>query len=344
MEKKSEMSAFHTLRLVKRLFICSIVAVLLISGCGKQEEALVAGTVFELGDLPGKRIGVLTGSQADLYATDLELPMGEEEPSIIERYLLLDEAVEDLKSGYLDAVIMDAVLAEEYTAANSWLGTLEEAFVWEEYAICLSPEQTELQAKLNQALALFEEDGTLKEISSRYIRKEVSLEDFETPVLSAEKEGSEEESSVEHSEDGTFAAFMKNASENETLIEKKSEEKPLAEDSQSENPTADRSQAENTSKKDVLHVATTSGYEPYVFYDEAGELTGFDIETARKLAQKLELEIEFQDLDYEELFTSLTEGRCDIAIAGLVPSEDLQEQYLFTDCYTTACQMVLVRQ
>ncbi len=309
MEKKSEVSAFHTLQLVKRLFICSVVAVLLISGCGKQEEALVAGTVFELGDLPGKRIGVLTGSQADLYATDLELPMGEEEPSIIERYLSLDEAIEDLKSGYLDAVIMDAVLAEEYTAANSWLGTLEEAFVWEEYAICLSPEQTELQAKLNQALALFEEDGTLEEISSRYIRKEVSLEDFETPVLSAEKEGSQEESSVEHSEDETFAAPM-----------------------------------EKTPKKDVLHVATTSGYEPYVFYDESGELTGFDIETAEKLAQKLELEIEFQDLDYEELFTSLTEGRCDIAIAGLVPSEDLQEQYLFTDCYTTACQMVLVRQ
>lgn len=309
MEKKSEMSAFHTLRFVKRLFICSVVAVLLISGCAKQEEALVAGTVFELGDLPGKRIGVLTGSQADLYATDLELPMGEEEPSMIERYLSLDEAVEDLKSGYLDAVIMDAVLAEEYTAANSWLGTLEEAFVWEEYAICLSSEQIELQAKLNQALALFEEDGTLEEISSRYIRKEVSLEDFETPVFSAEKESSEEENSVEHSEDGTFSALM-----------------------------------ENTPKKDVLHVATTSGYEPYVFYDEAGELTGFDIETARKLAQKLELEIEFQDLDYEELFTSLTEGRCDIAIAGLVPSEDLQEQYLFTDCYTTACQMVLVRQ
>ena len=278
--------------------ICLLCTSLLVSGCGETADSTISGTVFELSDLPGKRIGVLTGSQGDLYATDLELPMGNEEPSVIERYMSLDTAVEDLRTGILDCVIMDAVLADEYCAADDHLAVLDEAFVWEEYAICLGPEQTELRDQLNQALAILEENGTLDEITSKYIRKEVSMEDFEDP------------------------------------------EDPLADDLTDYSAESQNFADETT----VLHVATTSGYEPYIFYDESGNLTGLDVDVAYALAKQLDMEIEITDMDYAELFSSVTDGSCQMAIAGIFPSEDLLETHLFTDSYTTACQMVLVRK
>lgn len=271
------------------LLLCSLLS---LTACEEEKET-IPGTVFELSDLPGKRVGVLTDSQADLYATDLELPSGVEEPSIIQRYSSLDTAVEDLQAGILDCIIMDSSLTDYYCDIYDNLAVLDEAFAWEEYCICLGAEQTELASQLNQALALLEEDGTLQEITEKYIKKEVT-ESFAPETLSA--------------------------------VEKSSE----------------RDNTEST--KQILHAATNSGFEPYVYYDENGTLTGFDIDVACALADQLGMELEITDMDYEDLFTSVADGTADIAIAGIFPTEDLRETCLFTDSYTTACQMVLVRK
>ena len=265
-----------------------------LSACGK-EKADIPGTVFSLGDLPGKRIGVLRDSQADLYATDLELPSGEEEPSVIKRYDSLDTAVKDLQEGLLDCIIMDSSLTDDYCEIYNNLAVLDEAFVWEEYSICLGADQRELASQLNQALALLEENGTLQEITKRYIKKEARKS--ETP---------------DHTSEDT------------------------ADNSSSSGKT------ENSGK--TLHVATNSGFEPYVYYDESGTLTGLDMDLAHALADQLGINIEITDMDYESLFASVADGTSDFAIGGIFPSDDLAETCLFTDSYTTACQMVLVRK
>ena len=272
-----------------------IILCLFMTSCG--EEAPVSGTVYELADLPGKRVGVLADSQADLYATDLELPADNQEPSVIVRYQSLDKAVEDLKTGTLDCIIMDASSAEKYCSENEHLVTLEEAFSWQEYSICLGSDRTELADTLNQALAILEERGTLKEISDRYITTENSAAD------------------------STEAEFWE------------------AEISETE---AVSDSSENSGQ--ILHAVTSSGFRPYTYYDGNGDLTGIDIDIACALADYLNMDIRITDMDYESLFTRVSGKDADFAIAGISPSEDLSETCIFTDTYTTACQMVLVRE
>lgn len=273
------------------LLLCSA---FLLSACG-EETAAIPGTVSALSDLAGKQVGVLSDSQADLYATDLELPSGQEEPSVIKRYDSLDTAVEDLQKGFLDCIIMDASLTEDYCDTFDNLAVLDEAFVWEEYSICLSADQEDLASQLNQALALLEENGTLQEITRKYIKKETL----------------KSETSKNGSDDKADQSSPSGSTEN---------------------------------SRQTLRVATNSGFEPYVYYDENGTLTGLDIDLAHALADQLGMNIEITDMDYDALFTSVTDGTCDFAIGGIFPADDLAETCLFTDSYATACQMVLVRK
>lgn len=272
--------------------------VLIVTACGAETEPSVPGTVYGLSDLPGKQIGVLADSQADLYATDLELPSEQEEPSVIIRYSHLDEAVEDLKTGRLDCIIMDASSAENYCGENDHLAILEEAFSWQEYSICLGAGQTELAASLNEALAILEENGTLKEISDRYI---TTSNDHPAPTEEIPAEGSADSSDI----------------------------------------TGDTG-ASGSGR--LLRVATSSGFQPYTYYDINGNLTGIDIDVACALAEYLDMDIRITDMSYESLFTSVADGTADFAIAGISPFEDPMETCIFTDTYTTACQMVLVRE
>lgn len=294
--------------LKKFSFFMIFCTVLLLTAC--SDETIIEGTVHTLDDLPGKNIGVLANSQADLYATDLELPSGEEAPSVIIRYHSLNQAVEDLKTGILDCIIMDASPAENYCSENEHLAVLEEVFSWQEYSICLGTSQTDLADTLNQTLALLEENGTLKEISDRYITTEDVSSDTSSP-------------------------------ENIT---------GYAEDFDSETDSADFSgnpdAGETDSVRDgkLLRAATSSGFQPYVYYDENGELTGMDIDLACAVASQLGMEIQITDMDYESLFTSVADGTADFAIAGITPSDDLMDTCIFTDSYTTACQVVLVRE
>lgn len=125
-------------------------------------------TVLSLSDLPGKSIGVLKDSPADLAASVLEHPASDQTPAVIVRYKKLDDAVKDLKKAKLDCVILDSFSAAHYYMENGKLAVLEDAFSWQEYSICLNNSSFWLQEEINRVLALMDEDGTLLRIHEKY--------------------------------------------------------------------------------------------------------------------------------------------------------------------------------
>lgn len=125
-------------------------------------------TVLSLNDLPGKTIGVLKNSPADLSASVLESPVSDQDPAVIVRYEKLDDAVKDLKKAKLDCVILDSFSAAQYYMENSKLAVLEDTFSWQEYSICLNNSSVWLQEEINRVLALMDEDGTLQRINDNY--------------------------------------------------------------------------------------------------------------------------------------------------------------------------------
>lgn len=148
---------------MKKLAAMTIAGVLALAltACGGKK---IENTVFSAEDLPGKVIGVQLGTTGDIYASDYEA-----EGSTIERYNKGADAIQALKQGKVDCVIIDEQPAKAFVEKNSELTILDEEFALEEYAICLAKENKDLTESINGALAELKADGTIDQIISNYI-------------------------------------------------------------------------------------------------------------------------------------------------------------------------------
>lgn len=99
------------------------------------------------------------------------------------------------------------------------------------------------------------------------------------------------------------------------------------EDTATEEKTAwDEIQEEGT-----LTVATSGTLLATSFRDaESDELTGFEVEVAREVAERLELDIEFKEMGFDEMLTSVQTGQVDIAANDIEITEDRAEEFTFS--------------
>lgn len=146
-----------------------------VAGCG---SSVPANTVFSADDLSGKVIAVQLGTTGDIYASDeadaLNEALSTEGGSdvgetTVDRYNKGADAVQALKQGKADVVIIDEQPAKAFVEKNDDLIILDDAFADEEYAICISKDNTELTEKFNQAIAELKAEGVYDQIISNYI-------------------------------------------------------------------------------------------------------------------------------------------------------------------------------
>lgn len=242
------------------------------------ETAGIANTVFSVDDLPGKTIGVQLGTTGDIFASEYE-----EQGSTIERYNKGNDAVQALKQGKIDCVIIDNQPALAFVANNDDLMILEEDFVVEDYAIAVSKNNTELKDAINGAIAELKADGTLDSIMANYIGDETRGQSpYESPA------------DVDRS--------------NGTLI-----------------------------------MATNAAFEPYEYY-EGNDIVGIDADMARAVCDKLGYELQIEDMEFDSIINAVQSGKADIGVAGMTVTEDRLLAIDFTDSYTTATQVIIVRK
>ena len=121
-------------------------------------------TIAKPDDLKGKKIGVQLATTGDQYATD---DYGKD--SVVQ-YNKGSDAVMALTQGQVDAVIIDNEPAKSYVEANKGLKILDTKYVTENYAACISKDNTGLTKAVNKALAELKADGTLQKIVDKYIK------------------------------------------------------------------------------------------------------------------------------------------------------------------------------
>lgn len=259
--------------------IATVLAVLMtlsVVGCGSKTAA---NTVFSADDLPGKTIGVQTGTTGDIYASDYEA-----DGSTIERYSKGSDAVQSLLQGKVDCVIIDEQPAKAFVEKNAdKLTILDDPFALEEYAICVAKENADLTANINAALAELKADGTLDQIIANYIG------------------------------DATKGTC------------------PYVAD------------ANNTGANGTLIMATNAFFEPYEFYKE-GVVVGIDAEMAQAVADKLGMSLTIEDMEFDSIIAAVQTGKADIGVAGMTVTEERLKNIDFTDTYTTATQVIIVRK
>ena len=86
-------------------------------------------------------------------------------------------------------------------------------------------------------------------------------------------------------------------------------------------------------EKRILKVCTSAQFAPFEYYDESGELTGFDIELMNRLAQILGYEIKYSEKPFDALFLSIMSGETDCAISAITVTEERQKSLYYTQPY-----------
>jgi cystine transport system substrate-binding protein len=94
----------------------------------------------------------------------------------------------------------------------------------------------------------------------------------------------------------------------------------------------------------TLTVATEGTYRPFSFHDASGELVGYDVEVAEAVAEKLDLEVEFQETQWDAIFAGLDAGRFDTIANQVSITPEREEKYLFSQPYTVSRGVIVVKE
>jgi len=113
-----------------------------------------------------KMIGVQDGTTGYIYCSD---DYGEDH---ITSYTNGAMAIEALKGGKVDAVVIDNEPAKAFVEANEGLKILDTEYIVENYAIGISKDNTGLRDAVNNALTELIADGTVQQIVDKYITAE----------------------------------------------------------------------------------------------------------------------------------------------------------------------------
>ena len=105
-------------------------------------------------------------------------------------------------------------------------------------------------------------------------------------------------------------------------------------------PEAVKSATLDTSK-DQLVVATNAAFEPFE-YTKGEDYYGIDMEIAKLLADELGKELVIENMDFDAVCLSVSQQKCDIAMAGLTINEEREGYVTFTDSYYSASQRLIV--
>ena len=82
-----------------------------------------------------------------------------------------------------------------------------------------------------------------------------------------------------------------------------------------------------------LVVALEGAWQPWSYHDESDTLVGYDVEISRAIAEKLGVEPEYVESDWDSLFAGLDAGRFDIVCNGVEVTDERAKTYDFTTPY-----------
>ena len=92
-----------------------------------------------------------------------------------------------------------------------------------------------------------------------------------------------------------------------------------------------------------LIMATNAAFPPYE-YIEDNKVVGIDAEIAAAIAEKLGLELQIDDMEFDAIIEAVKGGKADIGLAGMTVTAEREEVVNFTASYATGVQVVIVTE
>ncbi|KPN97659.1 transporter substrate-binding domain-containing protein [Lysinibacillus sp. ZYM-1] len=106
------------------------------------------------------------------------------------------------------------------------------------------------------------------------------------------------------------------------------------------------SNADVSTDKQVLKVGTSADYAPFEYVDAAKgeEIIGFDIDLIKLVGEKIGVDMQVQDMDFNSLVPALQAGKIDVVISGMTPNPDREKVVDFSDKYNETEQVIIVKK
>ena len=99
----------------------------------------------------------------------------------------------------------------------------------------------------------------------------------------------------------------------------------------------------NTVKPGKLIMATNAEFKPYE-YVEGDKIVGIDVEIAEAIAEKLGLELEILNIEFDSIITSVATGSADFGLAGMTVTEKRLQEVDFSTTYANGVQAIIVKE
>lgn len=150
-------------RKVKLAVLSVLVCIFILAsftGCGAK-----AHPVKDKASLTGARVGVQIGTTGDTDVTALK------HGTKVQRFDKGADAINTLKQGKLDAVVIDEEVAKAFVEQNPDLKILDEPFETEEYAGVVAKDNTALLDKVDKAMQEVKDEGIIDKLTDTYINK-----------------------------------------------------------------------------------------------------------------------------------------------------------------------------
>lgn len=96
-------------------------------------------------------------------------------------------------------------------------------------------------------------------------------------------------------------------------------------------------------EKPVLKIGTSADFKPFEYFDEEGNITGFDIDLAHLVAEELGYELEIEDMNFDGLIGALQANRVDMVLAGMSANEEREKNVDFSIEYHRSGEMFLMK-
>lgn len=107
--------------------------------------------------------------------------------------------------------------------------------------------------------------------------------------------------------------------------------------SESASPTIDAIKA-----KGKLTVMTNASFPPFEYIDGEGNVVGVDLDSAKKIADKIGVELDIIDMDFDLLIDALKNGKGDLVAAGMTATPSRAEEIDFSIIYISMGLKVIV--
>ena len=156
-------------------------------------------------------------------------------------------------------------------------------------------------------------------------------------------------------ETGSFSTGTSSTSSESSVSSEATASQESSSESEVSSETSEASAAETgdygeftTIEEGKLIMSTNAQFPPYemVADGEGFNGTGFegiDVEIASAIADKLGLELQIDDMEFDSALLAVQNNTADVMLAGLSYSEERDEVVDFTDSYATGVQVVIVK-